>query len=96
MTCVNFNPINDNVFISGSIDGKVRIWEVVNSRVSDYIDIREIVTAVCFRPDGKVCFTIHLTENLWQENMFCFVPQICFLILPGHNCGYHGRQLPFL
>lgn len=64
MTCVNFNPINDNFFISGSIDGKVRIWEVVHSRVSDYIDIREIVTAVCFRPDGKVCFTIHLTVEI--------------------------------
>ncbi|KAG4391623.1 hypothetical protein GLYMA_05G220000v4 [Glycine max] len=53
VTCVNFNPVNDNFFISGSIDGKVRIWEVVHCRVSDYIDIREIVTAVCFRPDGK-------------------------------------------
>ncbi|WJX48170.1 hypothetical protein P8452_34772 [Trifolium repens] len=53
VTCVNFNPVNDNVFISGSIDGKVRIWEVVRCRVVDYIDIREIVTAVCFRPDGK-------------------------------------------
>ncbi|KAK7318058.1 hypothetical protein RJT34_02756 [Clitoria ternatea] len=53
VTCVNFNPVNDNFFISGSIDGKVRIWEVVRCRVSDYIDIREIVTAVCFRPDGK-------------------------------------------
>lgn len=58
MTCVNFNPVNDNFFISGSIDGKVRIWEVLYCRVVDYIDIREIVTAVCFRPDGKVCFII--------------------------------------
>ncbi|XP_057750017.1 uncharacterized protein LOC130968645 [Arachis stenosperma] len=53
VTCVHFNPINDNIFISGSIDGKVRIWEVLRCRVIDYIDIREIVTAVCFRPDGK-------------------------------------------
>jgi WD40 repeat protein len=60
---VNFNPVNDNVFISGSIDGKVRIWEVVRCRVVDYIDIREIVTAVCFRPDGKVCFVIRLTAR---------------------------------
>ncbi|RDX62531.1 SPAC3H5.08c, partial [Mucuna pruriens] len=53
VTCINFNPVNDNFFISGSIDGKVRIWEVLHCRVSDYIDIREIVTAVCFSPDGK-------------------------------------------
>ncbi|XP_061347606.1 uncharacterized protein LOC133293092 isoform X2 [Gastrolobium bilobum] len=53
VTCVNFNPVNDNIFISGSIDGKVRIWEVLYCRVIDYINIREIVTAVCFRTDGK-------------------------------------------
>lgn len=54
MTCVAFNPVDDNYFISGSIDGKVRIWEVRRCRVVDYTDIREIVSAVCYRPDGKV------------------------------------------
>lgn len=54
VTCVDFNPLDDNYFISGSIDGKVRIWEVRRCRVVDYIDIREIVTAVSYRPDGKV------------------------------------------
>nr|GFD58899.1 hypothetical protein [Tanacetum cinerariifolium] len=28
VTCVEFNPVDDNYFISGSIDGKVRIWDV--------------------------------------------------------------------
>lgn len=54
MTCVDFNPVDDNYFISGSIDGKVRIWETVGCKVVDYIDIREIVTAVCYQPNGKV------------------------------------------
>lgn len=54
VTCVDFNPLDDNYFISGSIDGKVRIWEVRHCRVVDYIDIREIITAVSYRPDGKV------------------------------------------
>ncbi len=54
VTCVDFNPLNDNYFISGSIDGKVRIWEVLGCQVVDYTVIREIVTAVSFRPDGKV------------------------------------------
>ncbi|KAK6947960.1 WD40 repeat [Dillenia turbinata] len=53
VTCVDFNPVDDNFFISGSIDGKVRIWEVLDCRVIDWIDVREIVTAVCYRPDGK-------------------------------------------
>ena len=54
MTSVDFNPVDDNYFISGSIDGKVRIWEVLGCRVVDYTDIREIVTAACYCPGGKV------------------------------------------
>ncbi|KAG6788177.1 hypothetical protein POTOM_004232 [Populus tomentosa] len=53
VTSVDFNPVDDNYFISGSIDGKVRIWEVLGCRVVDYTDIREIVTAACYRPGGK-------------------------------------------
>lgn len=66
VTCVAFNPVNDNYFISGSIDGKVRIWEVLGCRVVDYLDIKEIVTAVCYHPDGKVLnfiyFKFHIVE----------------------------------
>lgn len=53
MTCVAFNPVDDNYFISGSTDGKVRIWDVSRFRVVDYTDIKEIVTALCYRPDAK-------------------------------------------
>ncbi|XP_065858511.1 uncharacterized protein [Euphorbia lathyris] len=53
VTCVDFNPVDDNHFISGSIDGKVRIWEVDGCQVVDYTIIREIVTAVCYYPGGK-------------------------------------------
>lgn len=53
VTCVEFNPVNNNYFISGSIDGKIRIWEVSNCRVVDWADIRDIVTALSYYPDGK-------------------------------------------
>ncbi|XP_075494870.1 uncharacterized protein LOC142532460 [Primulina tabacum] len=53
VTCVEFNPVDDNYFVSGSIDGKIRIWEVQGCRVVDWTDIREIITAVCYSPDGK-------------------------------------------
>ncbi|XP_047971706.1 WD repeat-containing protein 44 isoform X1 [Salvia hispanica] len=53
VTCVEFNPVDDNNFISGSIDGKLRIWEVHGGRVIDWTDFKEIVTAVGYRPDGK-------------------------------------------
>ncbi|XP_076929846.1 uncharacterized protein LOC143594407 [Bidens hawaiensis] len=53
VTCVEFNPVDDNYFISGSIDGKVRVWDVHNHQVIDWIDLGDIVTAVCYNPDGK-------------------------------------------
>nr|GMD67952.1 WD repeat-containing protein 44-like [Ipomoea batatas] len=53
VTCVEFNPVDDHYFISGSIDGKVRLWEVQRCRVIDWTDVKEIVTAVCYFPDGK-------------------------------------------
>ena len=54
VTCVQFNPVDDNHFMSGSIDGKVRIWAVNSCQVVDWTDIKDIVTAVCYRPDGQV------------------------------------------
>ncbi|KAK8966807.1 hypothetical protein KSP40_PGU019326 [Platanthera guangdongensis] len=53
VTCIQFNPVDERYFISGSIDGKVRIWGVSKNLVVDWADIRDIVTAVCYRPDGK-------------------------------------------
>ncbi|KAI7741127.1 hypothetical protein M8C21_000647 [Ambrosia artemisiifolia] len=53
VTCVEFNPVDDNYFISGSVDGKVRIWDVHRCQVIDWIDLGDIVTAVCYNPDGK-------------------------------------------
>ncbi|KAK3228129.1 hypothetical protein Dsin_007991 [Dipteronia sinensis] len=63
VTSVAFNPVDDNYFISGSIDGKVRIWEVLRCQVVDYTDIREIVTAACYRPDGKGGIVGTMTGN---------------------------------
>lgn len=65
--------MDDNYFISGSIDGKIRIWEVQGCRVSDWTDIREIVTAVCYRPDGKVSRHLFLA--------FCKIYLACGIFL---------------
>lgn len=54
VTSVQFNPINEGEFISGSIDGKVRLWQISDRRVFDWVDARHMVTCVCYRPDAKV------------------------------------------
>ncbi|KAJ8557393.1 hypothetical protein K7X08_003018 [Anisodus acutangulus] len=53
VTCIQFNPVNENIFISGSIDEKVRIWGVPEKRVLDWADVHDIVTAVAYQPNGK-------------------------------------------
>ncbi|KAK1392191.1 WD repeat-containing protein 44 [Heracleum sosnowskyi] len=53
VTCVQFNPVDDNQFISGSIDGKVRIWAIDGCQIVDWTDVRDLVTAVSYRPDGQ-------------------------------------------
>ncbi|KAL7102101.1 hypothetical protein ACP275_08G098300 [Erythranthe tilingii] len=53
VTCVQFNPVDENHFISGSIDGKVRVWGIHKKRVEDWANARDIVTTVCYQPNGK-------------------------------------------
>ncbi|XP_078434860.1 uncharacterized protein LOC144705878 isoform X2 [Wolffia australiana] len=53
VTCVQFNPNEDDRFITGSIDGKVRIWGTLEARVVDWVDVGDIITAICYHPDGQ-------------------------------------------
>ncbi|KAG6657366.1 WD repeat-containing protein 44-like [Carya illinoinensis] len=54
VTCIQFNPVDENYFISGSIDGKIRLWRVSEKHVVDWADVRDVITAICYKPDGKV------------------------------------------
>ncbi|KAA8540065.1 hypothetical protein F0562_026757 [Nyssa sinensis] len=81
VTCVQFDPVDDNHFISGSIDGKVRIWAIPGCHVVDWTDIRDMVTAVCYRPDGQGAIVGSMTGNCRfyniSDNHFQLEAQIC-------------------
>ncbi|KAJ8764688.1 hypothetical protein K2173_007776 [Erythroxylum novogranatense] len=53
VTCIQFNPVDDDYFISGSLDAKVRIWSIPDRQVVDWNDLHEMVTAACYTPDGQ-------------------------------------------
>ncbi|PIN22725.1 WD40 repeat-containing protein [Handroanthus impetiginosus] len=53
VTCIQFNPVDDRFFISGSLDAKVRIWSIPDRQVVDWNDLHEMVTAACYTPDGQ-------------------------------------------
>ncbi|KAH9603588.1 hypothetical protein KSS87_015964 [Heliosperma pusillum] len=63
VTCVEFNPVDENYFISGSVDGKIRIWEIPLCKVAYWTEIKDIVTAVCYRPDGQGGIIGSITGN---------------------------------
>ncbi|PWA87290.1 transducin/WD40 repeat-like superfamily protein [Artemisia annua] len=76
VTCIQFNPVDDRYFISGSLDAKVRIWSIPDHQVVDWNDMREMVTAACYTPDGQAalvgsykgsCCLYNTTENKLQE-----------------------------
>ncbi|KAK1283832.1 hypothetical protein QJS10_CPB21g00570 [Acorus calamus] len=53
VTSIQFNPVDDRYFISGSLDAKVRIWSIPDRKVVDWNDLHEMVTAACYTPDGQ-------------------------------------------
>ncbi|CAH8389405.1 unnamed protein product [Eruca vesicaria subsp. sativa] len=69
VTCVQFNPVNENYFMSGSVDGKVRIWNISGCNVVDWADLKDIISAVCYRPDGQGGVVGSLTGSCRFFNM---------------------------
>ncbi|KAL6905522.1 hypothetical protein ACP4OV_003123 [Aristida adscensionis] len=53
VTCIQFNPVDDRYFISGSLDAKVRLWSIPDRQVVDWTDLNEMVTAASYTPDGQ-------------------------------------------
>ncbi|XP_042455214.1 WD repeat-containing protein 44-like [Zingiber officinale] len=53
VTCIQFHPLDDAYFITGSVDRKVRIWSVDENIVVDWVDTRNIITAISYQADGK-------------------------------------------
>ncbi|KAG8376889.1 hypothetical protein BUALT_Bualt09G0111000 [Buddleja alternifolia] len=53
VTCIQFNPVDDDFFISGSLDAKVRIWNTRDRKVVDWKDFHEMVTAISYTPNGQ-------------------------------------------
>ncbi|PWA37786.1 transducin/WD40 repeat-like superfamily protein [Artemisia annua] len=76
LTCIQFNPVDDSYFISGSLDAKVRIWSIPDHQVFDWNDMHEMVTAACYTPDGQAalvgsykgsCCLYNTIENKLQD-----------------------------
>ncbi|KAG9129212.1 hypothetical protein Leryth_006500 [Lithospermum erythrorhizon] len=82
VTCIQFNPVDENYFITGCIDDKVRIWGVQEKRVVNWIDVHDIITALCYQPDakgfavGSISGTCRFYESIGSEPSLNFKFQI--------------------
>ncbi|KDD73532.1 hypothetical protein H632_c2081p0, partial [Helicosporidium sp. ATCC 50920] len=53
VTAIDFHPSDDRLFVSGSIDGKLRAWNIPDQRVASWHDVHDMVTAAAYSPDGR-------------------------------------------
>ncbi|KAJ9568015.1 hypothetical protein OSB04_003981 [Centaurea solstitialis] len=85
LTCIQFNPVDDRYFISGSLDAKVRIWSIPDRQVVDWNDMHEMVTAACYTPDGQQKSQINLQNKKKSRHKkitgFQFAPGIMSEVL---------------
>ncbi|CAI4220752.1 unnamed protein product [Auanema sp. JU1783] len=54
VTCVAFLPKDDRYFLSGSLDGKLRLWYIPDKKVAVWNEVQvKFITAITFVKNGK-------------------------------------------
>uniref|UniRef100_A0A183BSH4 WD repeat-containing protein 44 n=1 Tax=Globodera pallida TaxID=36090 RepID=A0A183BSH4_GLOPA len=56
VTCLAFMPKDDRYFISGSLDGKIRLWHIPEKKVAIWNEVEQVnkfITAMTFVKNGK-------------------------------------------
>ncbi|KAL3098110.1 hypothetical protein niasHT_027655 [Heterodera trifolii] len=56
VTCLAFLPKDDRYFISGSLDGKIRLWHIPEKKVAIWNEVEQVnkfITAMTFVKNGK-------------------------------------------
>ncbi|KAJ9081490.1 hypothetical protein DSO57_1014036 [Entomophthora muscae] len=56
VTSVAFHPKNDRYFLSGSLDCRIRLWNIPEKKVASWAELPDsnLVTAVGFSPSGRL------------------------------------------
>ena len=96
VTSIAVHPLDETLFLSGSIDGKVRLWGVTDARVKSWVDIHDMVTAVSFNSDGSTAVVGSMRGkcrfySLGPNNMLEYEAQLDVKNKHGHNS--RGRKI---
>ena len=60
-TCIQFHPVEDMIFASGSLDKVLRVTEIINKNIIDCtyvsnslgVQTHDHITSICFSNSGK-------------------------------------------
>ncbi|KAJ3289210.1 WD repeat-containing protein 44 [Borealophlyctis nickersoniae] len=57
VTSVKFHPLDDRFVLTGSLDSRIRVWNLQSKRVVNWNEApnSQFITAVCFTQDGTYC-----------------------------------------
>lgn len=60
VSSIDFHPTDDRFFVTGGLDGKLRLWNIAARRVQSINDVPGVITAVAFSASGRVvCVGTH-------------------------------------
>ncbi|KAF5949778.1 hypothetical protein HYC85_011771, partial [Camellia sinensis] len=97
--CLKFNLVDNNQFISGSIDGKVWIWAITSCQVVNWTYVKDIITAVCYRHNGKgvivgsmkgTCHFYDMSVCAWGLIDVLTLVLLC-IAKKAYHCGLDAR-----
>lgn len=78
-SCVAFHPVEDEIFATGSLDKILRIWDLLEGRVIDWIQTDDYITACAFDNTGEtlvVGFYHGLFRIYKSEGKFKFLTEV--------------------
>jgi len=61
---------DDRFFVSGSLDGRLRLWNVPEKRISVWSELPDsnVITSAAFSLDGKICIAGSYTGKVYFYN----------------------------
>ncbi|KAK3240730.1 hypothetical protein CYMTET_49450 [Cymbomonas tetramitiformis] len=80
VTAIDFHPLNDKFFLSGSLDEKLRLWNIPDHKIADWVHVHEMITAACFSSDGNTVAAGSYKGKCWyyevRDKKFEYLTQV--------------------
>lgn len=75
----------EEIIISGSFDGKMRLWNILERRIVNWLKMPSAITSVAFSPTGTKC-----AAGLFDGKCFVYITDVTLF-----EINFAKRDLPF-